>query len=87
MVKWTERLKGKQSEIKTDIERKIWDRRGFFSPLSFPVKNLIKGKLDPRAGEIWRAKWRGCRIQREWRRGEVLCKRPLFIEGEQDLAR
>lgn len=29
------------------------------------MKNLIKGKLDPRAGAIWQAKWRGCRIQRE----------------------
>lgn len=56
--KWAERLKGKQSEMKTDRGRKIWNRVFFFfllclSLLSFPVKNLIKGKLDPRVVEIW----------------------------------
>lgn len=50
MVKWTKRLKGKQSEIKTDIERKIWDRRGFFLPPQLSCEEPNQRKVGPQSG-------------------------------------
>lgn len=87
VVKWTERLKGKQSEIKTDIERKIWDRRVFLPPqLSCEEPN--QRKVGPQSGRDMTSQMERLSNTKRMEAGKkVLCKRPLFIEGEQDLAR